>query len=312
MLKLPVYLYPNKFVITLDLDENRGVNNVMYQRNLTIQKGLKNTVQIQFKNSDQKPVPVHGMTFVFNAFGPDNRTLLSKRLDVVDDGTTLSTRGLANLTISESDTIDLETAFYTFSVTALDADSTYTPAYSNTYYGVNGTLEVRSDVRPVLKPSNEVESWWMFRNTDPGVLRYEFFSGNIPANAGFHSNEALHTVALYMTGYTGTVIVQGCLDNTPSGAGSADRGYAEIRDLTSPNTGDSWAILNELTYDGFTGIDYVNFTGNWTYIQIKWVPDAQNIAGALQNFMDSSNPNNPTPGHEYFPSGRLDKALYRS
>lgn len=312
MLKLPVYLYPNKFVITLDLDENRGVNNVMYQRNLTIQKGLKNTVQIQFKNSDQKPVPVNGMTFVFNAFGPDNRTLLSKRLDVVDDGITLSTRGLANLTISESDTLDLNATFYTFSVTALDSDNSYTPAYSNTYYGVNGTMEVRGDVQPVLKPSIEMDAWWVYRNTDPGKLWYEFYSGNIPANPGFHSNEALHTVAIYADCFTGDVLIQGCLENSPSGEGSADRGYSEIRDLATDQSQPSWAILNSLSYDNFTGIDYVNFTGNWTYIQVKWIPAGKNIGGAVQNYLASDNPNNPTQGKPYFPFGKVDKAVYRS
>jgi hypothetical protein len=60
MQKLPVYLYPNLFVIQLDLDNTvRGINNTMYQRELKIQKGLKNKVQIQFKNSDQKNIRIN-------------------------------------------------------------------------------------------------------------------------------------------------------------------------------------------------------------------------------------------------------------
>ena len=312
MSKLPVYLYTNLFTVTLDLDENRGVNNIMYQRNLTIQKGLKNTVQIQFKNSDQKPVPVENMTFIFNAFSNDNRTLLSKRLDIVDDGVTLSKRGLTTLTITESDTLDLETTFYNFSVTALDADGAYLPAYSNTYYGIRGTLEVKDDVRPVLTPTTEIKSWWTYRNANPNALRYEFYSGNCPANAGHKSNEALHTAAMYMTGFTGDVYIMGTLDNTPASPGSANRGYAEIRDLTSEPSGDAWATLNALSYDNFTGVDYVNWSGNFTNIQIKWVPKSKQINGAITNYAPAGSTINPTPTHPYYPFGSVDKVLYRS
>jgi hypothetical protein len=312
MLKLPVYLYTNKLVVTLDLDENRGVNNVMYQRTLTIQKGLKNTVQIQFKNSDQKPVPVTDMTFVFNAFSNDNRTLLSKRLEIVDDGTTLATRGLATLTISESDTLDLDTTFYKFSITALDSDGSYMPAYSNTYYGIAGTLEVKSEVLPVLMPSTEINAWWVYRNANPDAQRFEFYSGNYQAHAGFKSNEALHTAAIYMTGFTGDVIIQGTLDNSPASPGHANRGYSEIRDLVTEPSGDSWAILNALSYDNFTGIDYVNWSGNFTNVQVKWIPKSKNIGGAQTNYLPPSAPNNPTVGKAYYPFGSVDKVLYRS
>jgi hypothetical protein len=66
---LPVYLYPNTLDVILDLDPTvQGVNQVMYQRDLKIQKGIKNQVRIQFKNSDQKRIPISDTTnFVFNS-----------------------------------------------------------------------------------------------------------------------------------------------------------------------------------------------------------------------------------------------------
>ena len=39
MQKLPVYLYTNLFDVTLDLDNNKEINQIMYQRPLKIQKG---------------------------------------------------------------------------------------------------------------------------------------------------------------------------------------------------------------------------------------------------------------------------------
>jgi len=60
MQSLPVYLYSNTLDVILDLDPIiKGVNRVMYQRDLKIQKGIKNKVRIQFKNSDQKRIPIN-------------------------------------------------------------------------------------------------------------------------------------------------------------------------------------------------------------------------------------------------------------
>ena len=62
MQKLPIYLYSNLLELQLSLDEGiRGAYNTMYQRELKIQKGLKNKVQLQFKNADQKPVRIKGV-----------------------------------------------------------------------------------------------------------------------------------------------------------------------------------------------------------------------------------------------------------
>jgi hypothetical protein len=88
MLSLPVYLYPNVYDVILDLDTTvSGVNQVMYQRDLTIQKGVKNKIQIQFKNSDQKRVAISSSgTFVFSMFDAINqRLLLEKTINILDD-----------------------------------------------------------------------------------------------------------------------------------------------------------------------------------------------------------------------------------
>ena len=56
MQKLPVYLYANLSEVTLDLDITTGIHQIMYQNPITIQKGIRTPVQLQFKNSDQKRV----------------------------------------------------------------------------------------------------------------------------------------------------------------------------------------------------------------------------------------------------------------
>ena len=277
MQNLPVYLCPNKLDITLDLDATvRGVNQVMYQRDLKIQKGIKNRVRIQFKNSDQKKVQIYNtQTFVFSLFDAINRRLLiEKELEVLDVST--ATRGQALLTLNESDTLDLDRSSYQYSVKLQDTDGTYLPAYANTYYGMAGTLHLSNDIYPVLQDSVQVTTFTKTYNDD--IQLYEQKSGNIYASPEYNGNTALHTAAVYLTNYKGTVYIQGTLDNSPGSSGN-------------------YSTIVSKTYNGTSGIDYFNFNGVFTYIRILHVP--------AKGPTDSDN-DNPA----FF--GSLDKVLYRS
>lgn len=277
MQNLPVYLCPNKLDVTLDLDATiRGVNQVMYQRDLKIQKGIKNQVRVQFKNSDQKRVQIYNtQTFVFSLFDAINRRLLlEKELEVLDVST--STRGQALLTLNESDTLDLDRSSYQYTIKLQDYDGTYLPAYANTYYGMAGTLHLSNEVYPVLQDSTEINTFVKTYNDD--ISLYEHKSGNIYASPEYNGNTALHTVAFYLTNYRGTVHVQGTLDNSPDSSGN-------------------YYTIASRTYNGTSGIDYLNFNGVYSYIRILHIPAK-----------GPTDPDNDNPS--YF--GSFDKALYRS
>ena len=88
----------------------------------------------------------------------------------------------------------------------------------------------------------------------------------------------MHTVAVYLTGFRGQFFVETTLEN-------------------SPGVGTAWASQYHKTFSGFSGIDYVNITGVFSYIRIKFIP-AQAPGG-----IDNDDPS-------YF--GSVDKVLYRS
>jgi hypothetical protein len=249
----------------------------MYQRDLKIQKGIKNKVRVQFKNSDQKSVRVHNtQTFVFSMFDAVNqRLLLNKELEILDEGTT-STRGLAQLTLNESDTLDLDRTDYQYNVRMIDSDGSFLPAYANTYYGMAGTLHLTNEVYPVLKDSVEISTFNITFNDE--IQKYEHKSGNIYANPEYNGNSGLHTLALYLTGYKGTVYIEGTLDNTPDSSGN-------------------YSTIMTKIYNGTTDIDAVSFNGVYTYIRLIHVP------ATAPGESNNDNPN-------FF--GSFDKALYRS
>jgi len=372
MQNLPVYLYPNKTNVLVDLDGGtRGAYNVMYQRELKIQKGLKNKVQLQFKNSDQKSIRVLAATrtadnittgtfilpvvstasisvgmkpsiasdptyfqegtyvadigngtvtlgtqnpvynpeinqflsplqlnissgtniifssnFTFSMFDSiNNNLLISKSIDILDDGVTTATRGLALLTLDENDTRELETTSYTFGITQVDEQGANLATYANTYYGINGTLQLTADLYPMPRPTVEITQWQKYYNQSN--LKYDFYTGNLRS---YPEQNQVTTVALYLKDFKGTIHIQGTLQNNPGTFAN----YADI------------AIL---TYTApATDVIYYNAVGSWSDVRVLWTPDSNGAS----NYYSPQMPGNPTPGTEYFPCGKVDKIQYRS
>lgn len=275
---IPVYLYPNIIDAQLDLDNTvRGVNTVMYQRDLKIQKSLKNQIRIQFKNSDQKKVRIYNtQTFVFSMFDSVNQQLvLSKNLEIIDANTT-ATKGLALLTLSESDTADLNKGSYNYAIKMQDATGSFVPTYSNAWHDVAGVLHLENAGEPIFKESTVITTFtksYIDQNS-----RYEHSSGNIYAQPEYNGNNAIQTVAYYMTAYRGTVRLEGTLDNSPGASGN-------------------YTLIATRGYDNFTGVDTVNFTGVYSYVRFIHIPN-----------QGPGDPDNDNPSYY----GSFDKVLYRS
>lgn len=258
MQKLPVYLYANLFDVILDLDNNKEINQIMYQRPIKIQKGVKNTVQLQFKNSDQKLLGVSSATFFMNVYEiSENRSLvLSKPVNILDTGSTATvypSKGLGEVYINSVDTLDLEAKSYHFSIVQQNYDGSFSPAYSNTYYEVPGVLELKDEIFASPKPTLEVKDFSRVYNSSIGSLRWEYNTGNLRVYPDALNKTGLHTAAYYMRNFRGTVILEGTLEN-------------------SPGTFGRYAILQGKTYDGFTGIDYINVNGIFTHLRVRYIP----------------------------------------
>ena len=295
MLKLPVYLYANVTPVILDLDHNQRINNIMYQRELQIQKGVQNTFQFQFQNSDQKPIDVSTSSFVFVMVNATNQQLvLEKQVEIIDDGLTRNFKGLAQVTLIESDTQDLQESAYTFGLKVLNPDgNTYSPTYSNTYYGAGGVVKLKQDIYPVAKPSYEIPLSTKISNGDPSHNMYDFWGGPSFADPQLKSNSGLYTVAFYLNNFAGTYSVEGCLDNQPAQLGNANANFATITSGTiTTNT---------------TGVVYVNFNGVYSYLRFKSTPAPDQYA---TNWYSQAQLNPTTPTQ--FPNGKIDKVLLRT
>ena len=366
MNRLPVYLYSNLLEVILDLDHNKGIHQIMYQRKLKVQKGFKDSIQIQFKNSDQKPVALsNGLEYYFDIIDTDNRQLLvSKQMEILDDSSvfnvsvnqtevsnllvfddttgitvgqsvygfgipantmiiavtpttvtlnrptlypvttasdltinTLNLRGVAKVTFDPQDTIDLVASSYTFIVKQANADGTFTPIYSNTYYGITGEIEIVEDGFPLGYPiqtvtMKEIETGKDYDRTF-GNMGYIFRTGWLRPVVRPVTYNTTSSAQFTLASFVGEITVEGTLDNNVSGTGSAN---AQSTVVTSFST-------TTVTH----GIITLEWSTPYTAVRFKVRP--KNDAFGV-NYYPTGNPIGSN--NNKFPNGFVDSIQYFS
>lgn len=299
MNKLPVYLYSNILDVILDLDQNKGIHKIMYQRKLKIQKGFKDSIQIQFKNSDQKPISISSAsTYWFDMIDTSGRQLvLSKQLSVLDDSVTTSTRGLALASFDPIDTINMTAASYKFVVKKANGDGTFTPAYSNTYYGITGEVEVVEDGFPLGYPVQTVSMTKLETSKEydrnPATLGYIFTSEWLRPVVRPTTLATTSTALITLANFAGEVVVEATMDNSPSGAGLA-------------NT-QAFTVTNYISSTPAQGTIQLTWNSAYTAVRFKVRPKPDGLGA---NYYPTGYPIGSQTNK--FPSGFIDQIQFIS
>jgi|TARA_B100001057_G_C22556916_1_gene835641 hypothetical protein len=234
-----------------------GRNSKVYDRRLTLHRGVSNPVNFTFKNEDQKAQDITSKTYEFNMIDSESKkAVITKTLTVLDDGSTVSTKGDASCTITEGDLLPLDAKFYNFAVREVKADNSREITYSDTGYAAAGTVEILDGAYPEFLPSTNVSTF-----TTGGPLAY--VSGNIDARPGINNNKALHTIAVYTKNFSGALRVQATMSASPSDS--------DFFDITMEGAG---ATANSFTDS--TTVTNFNFTGVYHSVRFAWGNDTDN------------------------------------
>ena len=181
-----------------------GRNSKVYDRRLTLHRGVSNPLTFTFKNEDQKAQDIVGKEYEFNLIDTQSKkSVLTKTLTVLDDGSTVSTKGDASCTILEGDLLDLDAKFYNFSVREVKSDGSREVTYADTGYAAAGTVELLDGGYPQFVPSTSVSAFTLSDNV--------FTSSAVDGKPGINNNQALHTIAIYPNNFSGKVKVQGTM-----------------------------------------------------------------------------------------------------
>jgi len=264
MLKLPIYIYETGYTLYSDLDSGiKQGYTPMYTKDIQIVKGVANTIKFTVKNQDQKPLDISGETLTFVMVNKETGAVyVEKTCTTVDDGSTTATRGVATLTLNESDTASLVSKFYKFSVYRTVSGTGKYPTYANTYYEVAGNIEIVDQVYPAFTDSTTLPNTDFTRPLTNNFYSHngqvtEYYSSIYDAQPEFKRNGAVHTITYYSNGYTGDLTVQATLD----GQVTADT---------------SWVDLTTINLTSSDAIGYANVTGVYNYLRLKHLPDNSN------------------------------------
>tara|TARA_Y100001954_G_scaffold165749_1_gene175892 strand:+ start:824 stop:1591 length:768 start_codon:yes stop_codon:yes gene_type:complete len=241
---VPRYLVTNRTVVVSDDTGNITEYNKVYQRNIKIAKGIDNIIRFEIKNHDHKPVSIlNTYTPYVEVFTEDN-ILLKKYIGTIKETSTPSFKGQFEINVTSSDTLNLDGQYLSYTVYLRNTSQADTLTYSDTQFGVPGTMELTSEAFPGAIDSKEIKT---FVNSISSVVN---------AQPDINSNNALHTAAIYSTGFAGTVKVQGTLDDS---------------------TTNSWFDIATVTFSGSeTQPKPSNFNGVFNYIRFKVANDTGN------------------------------------
>jgi len=223
----PSYLYSNR----VDVYTNLGTWTTaryrkVYQRNLKLYRGVDNSLDFQIKNGDERPQSISNLTVVFNIVGVESNELLVQKDCTIHD----ATLGRFFATVGEESMEKIAPGHYHYSLYSIDAAGVKSALYSDSQYGVVGTIDVIGDAYGGPKPSEQPAN--VFTAVD--------------AKPQFNSNTGLHTFAFYTTNFTGNITIEGSLDE---------------------NLG-SWVNVDTLALNN-TPVSYLNVTGVWSRLRVK-------------------------------------------
>ena len=226
-----------------------GRNSTVYDRRIKLYKGVSNPLSFTFKNEDQKAQDITAKTYEFNLIDSETKqSVVTRNLTILDDGSTITTKGTASITVTEGDLLTLDAKYYNYANREVAADNTRTVTFADSFYNAAGTVEVLDGAYPDMIDSTEINSF----TSIGGPLTYT--SSAVDANPGINNNVALHTVAIYQKSFVGTLRIQGTMVTT---------------DVLDPQT-DYFDIATISFVSNSDPITYYNFTGVYQNVRFSW------------------------------------------
>jgi|TARA_B110000259_G_scaffold186045_1_gene236358 hypothetical protein len=238
----PRYLVNNRTTIVTNEAGFITEYKPVYQRQLNVYKGIDNVLDFKVLNADQKPINIASYTPKFQAFDENNLLVIEHDGTIIAGDDSAASRGLFKVTVSDNDLLNIDQQYLSYNIHLVDTTTeAHLLTYSNTNFGMNGSIYVSGEAFPGPSPTGSVTTFTADNN--------QWNSESLNAQPGINGNEALHTAAVYTSSYIGNVVVQATLEN-------------QITDSTQ------WSNIDTLIFDGTeTTPITINFNGVFSYIR---------------------------------------------
>jgi len=227
----------------------------MDSNDFRIFKDVTNTLEFVVRDTDRKPINMMGRTAQITMYDQRNNEMMWQApLKVIND-----TKGLCQLNITPDVTSDWYLATYSYSVTVQNLDGSVHMLYVDQHEGQQGFFELcqgpsfePSDSQTLTSsdlPALQGGSWTFVQEGTDDDLHY-LYSSALPGSMKRHNFSGLHTVAVFFENFSGTLLVQG----------SVEEG--------TPTDGD-WYEIETRHYDHKTGSDHFNILANLQWVRFR-------------------------------------------
>jgi hypothetical protein len=249
-----MYLYDNIIDIVLDsygvYVDNRPMNN----RKLIAHKGMTNELLFNITDRDRKKQNVFGKSFSANLVNPTSkRRVLSKLLEET------TKVGQIKLSLNDGDLVNIDAGLYTIYIVMQKEDGSDAPVFTDQNNGLKFQIEISDQIGREPVKTQTIET---FLQSGEDIYTSSAVKGNVDRNF----NHSLHSLAIYPSGYSGTITIQGsCLENSPN----------------SDEASLDWFDISDFSLTTSSVLTHKTFKVNANWIRIKHVPTAGSISKVL-------------------------------
>ena len=219
-------------------------------------KGVDNLLDLTITGSDRRPVSLLRRELTITMWDRETGATIFRRRAMP----TVAENGQARVTVFARDLMTLGSGIYAVGATMINEDGLELALTWNRAMQGVFDVEVMDAPIPTSRSSNTIIEWTSSNNL--------FVSSAFNGPSYYKKESSLFTIGLYATNYTGTIIVQGTMDENITGSTL----WANLK-------AQDYAVTT-LDLRGFTGIDPYNYYGG-----VRWVrvvkSDSPSNAGTL-------------------------------
>jgi hypothetical protein len=221
-------------------------------------KGVDNVLDISIIGTDRRPVSLLRREVTLTMWDRTTGSTIFRRRVIP----TIAENGQARLTVFARDLMTLGSGIYALGATFVNAEGLETALTWNRAMQGAFDVEVKDAVVPTSRATAEITEYLQTQ------VAGTWISTSMNGPQFFKKDSSLFTVGIYASNWTGSIIVQGTMDES---IGTSTL-WADLKpqDYTT-------AILN---FSGYTGIDPYNYYGGVRWLRIKRVDNPSN-AGTL-------------------------------
>jgi hypothetical protein len=243
-----LYVEMNEYELTI----NNGGRLVfpMHDQHIIIYKGTDNAVDFAVYDDSRRLFNVGALELTFTMFhSRTQKVVLQRPVQILD-----STKGRIRVMVSYEDVSNLNSGYYNFSVKVEDIDGFSKILHTTLSHRAMGVVKLIDGAVPTPHPALAANSWNLIEATG------EYASNILDGDSGHNFSVGLHSAAVYMESFTGTLQVQFSLDEF------------------EPTVNEDWVDLytDPIEYVGKSGPVLLTFTKLCRWVRFVYVPDVSN------------------------------------